>query len=232
MKVKVLILAGGLGTRLKTVVSDVPKSLALINGIPFIFYLLDYLISQEFTTEVIISVGHGAEMIKESVGSKYKDIKIVYCQEQLPLGTGGAVKYCLSGHEDFDHFLILNGDTLAKVPFRDFLQFHLTRNSDITLASKLLYNFDRYGSISIQKNGVVSRFNEKKLTKEGYINCGVYLVSKNFYKSTLLSISQESFSFEKEVLEKHSSISAFISDFYFIDIGIPDDYAKAQKEFF
>jgi len=231
MKTKVLILAGGLGTRLKPVVQELPKSLALVNNKPFLFYLLEYIYSQKITDEVVISVGYKAEMIKQQLGLRYKSLRINYCYETSPLGTGGAIKHCLLENNNFDNFLILNGDTIAKIKFHDFLEFHISGKSGITLASKLLHNFDRYGSLDLNPQGLVVKFNEKEPKKEGYINCGVYLITHNFYSQFLESQSLTSFSFEKEVLEKVGNIRAFISDFYFIDIGIPADYEKAQTEF-
>lgn len=231
MKIKVLILAGGLGTRLKSVVQDLPKSLALINNKPFLFYLLEYIDSQKITDEVIISVGYKEEMIRQQLGYQYKGLQIKYCSELSPLGTGGAIKHCLSANDDFDNFLILNGDTFAGIPLHDFLKFHVVNNSEITLASKLLRDFDRYGSLDLNPQGLVVRFNEKKPTSKGYINCGAYLITHAFYKHFLATKPETPFSFEKEVLEKHSNIRAFVSDFYFIDIGIPADYEKAQTEF-
>jgi D-glycero-alpha-D-manno-heptose 1-phosphate guanylyltransferase len=231
MKVHVLILAGGFGTRLKSVVDDVPKSMALIKGTPFLFYLLEYIHSQQFTDKVVISVGYKAEVIKQLVGNRYRNIQIDYCEESTPLGTGGAIKYCISSFHDFENFLILNGDSFAKIPIHDFIRFHKENHAGVTLASIQLRNFDRYGSIDFNKDGLILKFNEKKAMDRGYINCGAYLMTREFYEKNMLSKLDASFSFEKEILEKQHTIMAFVSDFYFIDIGVPEDYARAQDEF-
>ncbi len=234
MKVTILILAGGYGTRLQSVVADVPKSLAPIRGRPFLFYLLDYVQEQRIGTKVILSLGYKADSIVDRVGSSYKDLEIDYCIEANPLGTGGAIKNALDAHNDFDHFLIMNGDTYTEINFHDFLRFHLEHKNGITLASKSMSTFDRYGSFTLGNDGCITGFNEKKYVDKGFINCGSYLISHGFYQDHIEPVPFSTFSFEKEILEKKDrtfKIGAFISDFYFIDIGIPQDYERAQKEF-
>ena len=234
MKVTILILAGGYGTRLQSVVADVPKSLAPIRGRPFLFYLLDYLQEQRIGTKVILSLGYKADRIVDRVGLSYKDLEIDYYIEATPLGTGGAIKNSLSTHNDFDHVLVMNGDTYAEINFQDFLRFHLTHKTGITLASKLMSNFDRYGSFTLGEDRCVTGFNEKTHVEKGYINCGSYLISHGFYQEYIRPMPFPAFSFEKEILEKKDrvfKIGAFISDFYFIDIGIPQDYERAEKDF-
>ncbi len=222
-----VIIAGGKGTRLQGVVSDVPKPMAPINNTPFLEILLNKL-QKENIHKVILAVGYKNEIIKQYFGNKYKDIEILYSVEKEPLGTGGALKKAsklVSGNS----FLAINGDTFFDIELKHLCHFHNKNNSDITIALKYLENFDRYGNVEVEKNKVY-KFNEKEYKKQGFINGGIYCISKNVFKN----INTESFSFEKDIMEKlinKISIQAQTYKSYFIDIGIPEDYKKAQIYF-
>jgi D-glycero-alpha-D-manno-heptose 1-phosphate guanylyltransferase len=234
MSIKALVLAGGLGTRLRSVVSNVPKSLAEINGQPFLKYLLEHIFAAHIVDEIILAVGYKGEMIIDAIGNSYKGIKISYATEETPLGTGGAIKNALSERHGAEHFFIFNGDTFANLNLTDFLHYHLAQQADITIASLEMKEFDRYGSISLDSDGRIIKFNEKKHLDVGLISCGIYLISQNFIFTHLLNIKLESFSIEKDVFEKVTSstlVKAFVSNHYFIDIGVPEDYERAQREF-
>lgn len=218
---EIIILAGGFGTRLRDVVNDVPKSMASINGQLFLEYLLDY-ISQFNINNIILSVGYKQEIIKSYFGNKYKNITINYSCEDNPLGTGGAIKQALK-YVSNSKVIVLNGDTLFNIDLDLF--YNLDNNSHITLAVKKMENFNRYGSLDIKDNKVIS-FNEKEYTKSGFINAGIYLIYTNIFNN----ISAEKFSFE-EFLQKQNNISSYISDSYFIDIGVPLDYEQAKIDF-
>jgi len=220
-----IILAGGLGTRLRGVINDLPKPMAMINGKPFLHYVFVYLSKQKIKN-VILSVGYKGEIIESYFGDKYLDVEIVYSREDEPLGTGGGIKKAFELVDDFA--FVLNGDTFFDVDLNALHKFHLQNVADISLALKPMKSFDRYGTVQLQENRIIN-FVEKKYLAEGLINGGVYFFGKNIFEN----IDQEKFSFEKEVLEKLVSqkrICGKIYNDYFIDIGIPEDYAKAQQQ--
>ena len=225
-----IILAGGFGTRLQSVVKDVPKPMADINGKPFLEYLLEYLL-QFNITKVVLSVGYKQEIIKNYFKNNYNGIDIKYSCEDEPLGTGGAIKKALRLLDTNDSkVLILNGDTFFKTDISKLEKSNSIAEADITLSLKQMDNFDRYGAVEIEKN-IIKSFEEKRFYKRAYINCGVYVINKSIFDKITTSYK---FSFE-EFLEKSLSdlkVSSFVSnDSYFIDIGIPSDYEKAKINF-
>jgi D-glycero-alpha-D-manno-heptose 1-phosphate guanylyltransferase len=221
-----IILAGGFGTRLSHIVSDVPKPMAPINDKPFLEYLLDYLLINK-VNRIIMAVSHKREIIIDHFGCDYKGVPIVYSEEDTPLGTGGGIKKALSSCNEQNIFVI-NGDSFFLANLQDMLSFHRDNNFDITIAVKEMFDFDRYGTVNINEKRIVS-FEEKKATKRGYINGGIYILRKDI----LDSIKKDTFSFEKEFLENEDikkDCGAYISEGYFIDIGVPEDYFKANEE--
>lgn len=215
-----IILAGGFGTRLQSVVSDVPKPMAPINGKPFLEYILLYL-KKYGINKVVLAVSYKKDIIKNYFKDSFSGIKIIYSEENEPLGTGGAIKQALENIERSNVY-VLNGDT-----FFDFNISNMSiKNSKIQIALKKMYNFDRYGSIDIDALGIIKEFHEKQYTASGYINTGTYLINKDLFKDFNLNIN---FSFES-FLEKNANflnIETIIDDEYFIDIGIPSDYYLA-----
>jgi D-glycero-alpha-D-manno-heptose 1-phosphate guanylyltransferase len=227
MKREAIILAGGFGTRLKSVVSDVPKPMALIGDIPFLSYLLEELHNYNFT-KVIIAAGYKSEVIESHYGSFFKNIKLVYSIEKEPLGTGGAI-FEASSMIGSDHFFVLNGDTFFKIDFSRMEENFIKSKSGLSVALKAMVNFDRYGTVTTGEDRITS-FNEKEFCKKGLINGGIYLINKSWF---IKRVENKVFSFEKDILEKHvaeDEITYYKSDGYFIDIGIPEDYSKAAKE--
>lgn len=225
MQKEAIILAGGLGTRLQNLVKDIPKPMADINGKPFLKYLLDYL-SDYKIQRVILSVGYKYEVIENYFGKKYKNIELVYAIEEEPLGTGGGIMNACKYLND-NLFYLINGDTFFDVNLDELTRFHNNLKADFTLAIKPMLQFDRYGTVEVSKNRIV-RFNEKKYMDNGFINGGIYLLNLKILRS--LEFPQR-FSFEKEFLENYLSeyyFSAYVTDKYFIDIGIPEDYLIAQ----
>ena len=217
-----IILAGGFGTRLSKVVSDVPKPMAPINERPFLEYLLDDL-NDKGINRVILAVGYKKEIIKNYFQERYKNIEIIYSDEDTPLGTGGAIKKALTLSKAEDIFVV-NGDTFFDVDLKEMYKFHKENNSNLTLAIKEMERFDRYGSLALEGNKII-KFEEKKYIEKGYINGGIYLL-----KRTILDDKKEErFSFEKDILEnKELKVEkyGYKSEGYFIDIGIPEDYYK------
>lgn len=223
-----VILAGGFGTRLQKVVHDVPKPMAPVAGKPFLSYLLDQL-DRQGCTHAILAVGYKREVIQNFFGTGYKHISLSYSVEETPLLTGGALKKALQMVTE-DEVFVLNGDTFFSVDFSKMIDFHKQVHSDATLAVKGLHDFSRYGTVQFGDDYRIARFVEKKACEKGFINGGVYILNRNLFDD----ISQAKFMMEKDFLEKYVDskvFSAFLCDGYFIDIGIPEDYAKANKEF-
>lgn len=224
-----ILLAGGFGTRLKTVVNDVPKPMAPINNIPFLSYILESLYQAKFT-RILLSVGYLADKIKDTYGNSYKTISLVYCTEKEALGTGGAIRYAMQKAKERDVF-VLNGDTFFEVNYLELLNYHRERDANITIAVKKMENFNRYGTIEYNNTFNVTKFNEKQPLEKGYINAGVYVMSVEYMNSLSLPTV---FSLEKNVLEQYYWDDMIVYDTdcenYFIDIGIPEDYNKAQDE--
>ena len=223
-----IILAGGYGTRLQSIVRDVPKPMADINGRPFLSYVVDHLSCQNMR-KILLSVGYKYEIIKNYFGLKYKNIDIEYVIENEPLGTGGAIKKALN-QIDEDNAVVLNGDSFFDLDLQKMFHLHSTQGSRLTIAVKPMHRFDRYGTVVLEGNRVMS-FEEKSSRVFGYINGGVYIVDKGIFNT--FEQYNNSFSFEKDFLEKKVDIInplAFIAEGYFIDIGIPDDYERAKKD--
>ena len=219
-----IILAGGMGTRLKPCVEDLPKPLAPIGGRPFLEYLLDYLYANG-VHRAIISTGYMAEKIEESVGRRYRGMCVDYCREDTPLGTGGAIKKALGMCKE-DYAVVINGDTFYDVDLFAMQRSHEAGSCPVTMAAKLLKNVERSGYLEIS-GGRLTGFCEKGATGEGLINGGIYFIDKN----ALDCISDEKFSFEKQVLETLLlAVNIFESEAYFIDIGIPEEFARANSE--
>ncbi|MEN8929107.1 MAG: HAD-IIIA family hydrolase [Flavobacteriales bacterium] len=224
-----IILAGGLGTRLRTEVAELPKSMAPINGIPFLKYQLNYLADYKIKT-VHLAVGYLSEVITDYFGDSYNGMDINYSLEKEPLGTGGALLQALNKTET-EEVLILNGDTMFQVELNELYKSHKDSEADFSLALKPMKDFERYGIVRLNEDNKVIGFEEKRFTEQGNINGGVYILNK----SALDSYSfRPKFSFEKEFLESkfnELNFNGFVSDGYFLDIGIPKDYEKAQQDF-
>jgi D-glycero-alpha-D-manno-heptose 1-phosphate guanylyltransferase len=223
-----IILAGGLGTRLRSVVAHLPKCMAPVNGVPFIAFVINNLIKQG-VDHFIFSLGYKSESIIQFLEDKYKHLDKTYVIEQTPLGTGGAIRQACK-KVNGENVIVLNGDTLFTIRLQPLSHFHTRQKADCTIALKPMINIERYGTVDINNRNVVIAFNEKKFCQKGLINGGIYFLNaKNFLKESM----PEVFSFEKEYLEKLFSIRAMfgmIQDEYFIDIGIPEDYERAQME--
>ena len=229
MTTQAIVLAGGLGTRLRSVVAELPKSMAPINGRPFLEYLLDDLVEQGIT-DIFLSVGYKHEAISGHFGNRYKTATITYVVESEPLGTGGGIRLALE-HTSERHVFALNGDTIFSVNLTAMMQFHLLQEAAFSMALKPMTNFDRYGTVTTDDEDRINGFEEKQFRKQGLINGGVYLIDRSYF----LGIDfPEKFSLEKEFFEKfyhQDPLYGFVTERYFRDIGIPEDYQKAQDEF-
>lgn len=225
----IIILAGGFGTRLQSVVKDVPKPMAPVAGKPFLEWLIEY-ISVLNPNKIILSTGYKHETIEAHFGKSFKNIPIVYSIETNPLGTGGAIKKAFD-LVTTDNSLVLNGDTFLQIDHLNFLNSHNISKALFSMALKPMKKPARYGTVET-KGDTIKKFNEKNPElSEGLINTGVYLMNKELFK---YFPEQEKFSFETDFMERKTGeieMKSYVTDDYFIDIGIPEDYKKANDEF-
>lgn len=225
-----VILAGGFGTRLQSVVSDVPKPMAPVNGEPFLNYIFDYLKFYK-VEHVVLSTGYLSEKISGYYKKEYKGIAISYTKEESPLGTGGGIRLALEKCRTND-VLILNGDSFFEVDINAYYTKHVQSKSDCSLALRTVENASRYGTIKLHQSAI-KEFKEKDGKEQpGLINGGVYILKRELYLNK--TEGNTPFSIEKDFYEKRINelnIFGFEYDGYFIDIGIPEDYKKAQDDF-
>ena len=222
-----IVLAGGLGTRLREVVEEVPKCLAPVAGKPFLAHVLLYLEAQ-FVDHVILSLGYQHEQVIEWLRHKAFTFKLSWVIEKEPRGTGGGIKLALNKSKEQKVF-VLNGDTLFRVALRK-MESILQEEDKAVLALKPMKEFSRYGSVTLNEEQQIIAFKEKTFVEEGLINGGIYLLNKS---QEDFSNFPDKFSFEQDFLEQQlsaPSLRAYVSDSYFIDIGIPEDYQRAQTE--
>lgn len=223
-----IILAGGFGTRLGSVVSDVPKCLAPVAGQPFLAYILKQL-EAHFADHVILSLGYKHEMVIDFLRTKAFTFKISWVIEKEPLGTGGGIKLALAKAKNNEVF-VLNGDTFFDVNLQQ-MKSAITDTDKAAIALKPLNKFERYGSVQMNEQNVITDFEEKQFKEQGLINGGIYLLNR---RNAGLNNFEDKFSFEKDFLKPEAAtgmLKGFVSDTYFIDIGIPEDYYKAQEDF-
>lgn len=223
-----IILAGGLGTRLRSVVADLPKCMAPVAGRPFLFYVLNYLRLQG-VEKFIFSLGYKHEVIIDYLNDQFSTLNFQCSIEEELLGTGGAIQLACQ-HATEKNVLIVNGDTLFKIDVDAVRSFHEKQKADCTLTLKPMHRFDRYGVVEADEKGLITDFKEKQFYENGLINGGAYILNvENF----LAKKFPAKFSFEKDYLEQYyqqDKISGIVQDTYFIDIGIPEDYSRVQNE--
>ena len=226
-KIPALLLVGGLGTRLQSVVPSTPKPLARVGDAPFLQLLVRQLQSQGIRRLIMCS-GHLADRVQEEFGDGGGlGIEIEYSKESRPLGTAGAVKFAsgfLSGVSDF---LVMNGDSFLELDFSQFLKFHREHGGIMSMAVRTVPNASRYGTVQIDENNRVTGFVEKSENQSpGLINGGVYI----FNRAVLRQIPDGPASLEKDVFPNllQHRIYALEQRGMFIDIGTPEDYARAQ----
>lgn len=222
-----MLLVGGMGTRLRPILSSAPKPLARIGDMPFLQLLVLQLRSQGIR-RLVMCTGHQADQIAEEFGDGRKwDVTIDYSKESRPLGTAGALK--LAGHylsQDSD-FLVMNGDSFLELDIRQFIRLHREQGGWASIAVRRVLDAARYGTVQLDELNRVVRFSEKMGVREpGVINGGVYV----FNRSILQQIPDGTISLEKDVLPRvvEHGVYALEQHGLFIDIGTPEDYARAQ----
>ena len=223
-----IILAGGLGTRLRSAVPDLPKCMAPVAGRPFLAYVIDHF-RQQGIDKFVFSLGYKHEVIQDFLEKEYATCNKEYVIEKEPLGTGGAIQLACRQITE-KNVLIANGDTLYTIQLAELAAFHHQHNAHCTLALKPMQQFDRYGVVELYENGAVKSFKEKQFYESGLINGGIYALHTTAFLNENLP---STFSFEKDYLEKFYTqrpMYGIVQNEYFIDIGIPEDYEKANKE--
>lgn len=202
--------------------------MAPVNGKPFLHYVIQYL-QQQAITHFIFSLGYKHEIISSWLEENHTNMDYAIVLEDEPLGTGGAIlKSCESVRGQ--HAIVTNGDTLFTASLSALSHFHIHTNAHCSLALKPMQNFDRYGVVTTNAAGRVTSFLEKKHYEQGLINGGIYALQVEYFGQPAWP---EKFSFEKDYLEKNvtsGNLFGLEQDAYFIDIGIPEDFERAQDE--
>lgn len=226
---EVLILAGGLGTRLKSVVSDKPKPLADVNGVPFLEHQI-HMLRQQTQDNIILCLGYKSEIVIEYF-NHCNFAHILYSVEKCPLGTGGAIKNAAALIQDND-FLVINGDTYFELDLAAISKFHHQQQAAFTMLLNEVADTSRYGSVEMDVTQRICRFMEKGPTRiPGYINAGAYVINQKI----LTEIPDTGYySIEKQLLPRllagGTAIYGYKYTGYFIDIGIPEDYYRFQAD--
>lgn len=228
MKVTAVILAGGSGTRLRSVISDRPKVLAEVKGRPFLRYLLDWLAAASVRSAVFCT-GYMADHVREALGAKYGPMSLLYSDESTPLGTAGALRLALP-MLDSDPVLVVNGDSFCGLDLKDFLKWHDRQRAIATLVSVWMADAGRYGQVNIKGDGCVLGFSEKGSCSKGWINAGIYLLSRSLLQDipegTAVSLEREMFP-----MWVGRGLYGYRTNQPFLDIGTPESYAEAKRFF-
>jgi D-glycero-alpha-D-manno-heptose 1-phosphate guanylyltransferase len=222
-----VVLAGGMGTRLRSVVADRPKVLAPVAGRPFLTYLLDQIAAAGIKCAVL-STGYMAEQFASVIGDRYRDLEIVYAHEQTALGTGGAIKFAGS-FADADELLVMNGDSYCEADLCTYFDWHRQGRHDVSLMLVKVDDASRYGTVELGSDGRITAFREKRPEGgPGYINAGVYLLRREM----LEQIPGGPTSIERDLFPRwltQYKVMGWVTDGAFIDIGIPSDYERSHE---
>ena len=222
-----IILAGGLGTRLRGTVPGLPKPMAPIRNRPFLEHQMDYWIKQGIN-RFILSVGYLKELIIEHFGNTYKGIPIEYAIENEPLGTGGGLLLAEKGLTE--PFLVLNGDTFIEVGLENLYEFHLERKSEWTFSLFRTSQFERYMGMDVSPNGEILSLKSESKKSSGLANGGVYLIEPSVLGSLTFKAGDKA-SLEDELLPNFIYNGGVLygkeCKGKFIDIGVPEDYYQA-----
>jgi len=224
-----IILAGGFGTRLKDTIPDLPKCLAPVKGQPLLYYIITYLLDSG-VDKIIFSLFYKSELVIKYLNDEFSFINYEFVIEESALGTGGALALALNKAKK-DNVVVVNGDSIFKIDLDNLFQFHNEKNASFSIALKKMLDPIRYGTVNMNETGKILVFNEKdEFIKEGIINGGIYIVNKSIF---LKNLNLSTFSLETDYLmieTVNKNIFGKIFENYFIDIGVPADYFKANLE--
>ena len=223
-----VLLVGGMGTRLRSVVPDAPKPLASVGNKAFLELLVRQLRDQDIR-QIVMCTGYRAEQIEGYFrDGRHYGVSIRYSRELEPQGTGGAIKLTETFLQAEAQFIVMNGDSFMQVNFAELLEFHDDRRAILSMAVRRVLDAGRYGTVELDANHRVIAFSEKTgLNQAGIVNAGVYV----FSREVLQMIPQGPCSLEKDILPKllDRGVYALEQRGEFIDIGTPEDYARAQQ---
>ena len=216
---------------MRSVVSDVPKSMALVRGKPFLHYLFLHL-EKSGIEKVVLSVGYKSEIIEQYFGQIYAGLSVEYAYEKEALGTGGGIRLAMEKCSGA-HVLAMNGDSFFDYSLSHLFEKHLSGSADITIALRKVDDASRYGTVQLEGERIMA-FREKSPEAKGpaLINSGIYVIRKKTYMG--LTEANKTFSIEQDFFSKYAGklwMQGAPGADYFIDIGIPEDYARAQVEF-
>lgn len=224
-----MILAGGFGTRLRSIVPDRQKTVADVDGKPFILNIFDQLLSAEFK-KVILCTGYLSADLKNLLGDRYNKLQLIYSEESSPLGTAGAIR---NGVHliDSDNALVMNGDSYSEIDLNKFIKRHYAENADASIALVKVDDISRYGAVELNSDSLITKFDEKgKNSGAGLINSGIYILPKktifNFQPNISLSLEKDIF---PDLIKKR--VYGYRDTGRFIDIGVPEDYLAAEEFF-
>lgn len=224
---KAVLLVGGIGTRLRSVVASTPKPLASVGDRPFLELLVRQLRHQDIR-QLVLCTGYLAEEIEKELGNgRIWDVTIEYSKESRPLGTAGAVKLAEPLLRDVSDFLVMNGDSFMEIDFRELIHFHRKSGGIATMAVVRMKNEMRYGTVEVTAEARVSGFKEKSDgDPTGFVNAGIYVFNRRIFEHLLEGPA----SLERDVFPKLLNHGLHASEQHgvFIDIGTPEDYARAQ----
>jgi len=233
--IDVIILAGGRGTRLNSVLSDRPKVLANINGRPFIFFLLDQICEAKFD-RVIICTGYMGEYLENVIGNVYKSLHIDFSREKILLGTGGALRKATDLIKR-EWILVLNGDSYVDIRLQDLVSWHIKIGARFSVVVTSIEDSRRFGSVSLNFNNEIDQFVEKYTpdktntrANNKLINAGIYLIHKSIIQSFP---TETAISLEREILPSQigKGIFGYEATGSFIDIGTPESFRSAPEFF-
>jgi NDP-sugar pyrophosphorylase family protein len=229
VSIDAIILAGGMGTRLREVVADRPKVLATVKARPFLTRLLDQLAAAQIES-VVLSTGYRADQIESVIGGTYGGMSIHYSREQEPLGTAGGLRLALTKTAS-DPVFALNGDSFCAVDLKQFYEFHCTRKARATILVTHVEEASRFGRVQMDNEGAVRNFEEKGgATSPGWVNAGIYCLARSVVEDLPAG---KALSIERDVFPGLIGLGlwAFRGGGAFIDIGTPQSYGEAQNFF-
>lgn len=225
-----VVLAGGLGLRLRNAVPELPKVMAAVNGRPFLEYLLDYWIRQGIRN-FVVSVGYRRQAIMDHFRDRYRGIPITYSIEETPRGTGGGLVLALGKIGPAQSFLLLNGDSFFEVPLNELIEFHVSKRSDWTFTLFNTTDASRYMAIETDANGRLVKLGARPTDASFLANGGVYLVNASVLAGQVTE--NQPVSLERDILPdlfaRQVPMFGYECAGRFIDIGLPQDYARAGE---
>lgn len=224
---KAIVLCGGLGTRLGKLTLNTPKPILPVAGRPFLEHVLNQLVLMPID-QIILAVSFEWGKIRTLIGDSWCGIPVIYSIERQPLGTGGAIKLAMTV-TDCKEALVINGDSLLKIDPNKLRFFAEKHQADVAIALKPINDCSRYGIVSIDAANRIISFKDRGKLQSGLINCGVYYIRH----AILGQIKEEKFSFESDFLAPMCERFLFYgmkTNAYFIDMGVPLDFARSQIE--